>query len=157
MPAALHQVVARIRPLDDVEQEHRADTLAWIASGSPIYRTAKPATPPKHLVAYCVLTDLERRSLLLVDHRDAGLWLATGGRVDVDEDPAEAAKRELREEFAVSPPFLRGIEERPLLVTRTLTAGVSAGHTDVSLWYVFEVSEDDELQPDPRSQPSTLC
>jgi hypothetical protein len=30
-----------------------------------------------------------------------------------------------------------------------VTQGVSAGHTDVGLWYAFEGSENDELQPDP--------
>jgi len=144
------EVIARIVPLDDIEREHQGDTLAWIASGSPIYRTAKPATPPEYLVAYCVLIGPQRRSVLLVDHRDAGEWLATGGHVDVDEDPAEAAKRELCEELVVSSPFLHGLEGRPLLVTRAVTAGVSAGHTDVGLWYAFEGSENEELQPDPR-------
>ncbi len=150
MPAALHDLVAKLIPLDDIEAEHRGATLAWIASGRPIYRTAKPATPPEHLVAYCVLVDPQRRSVLLVDHRDAGEWLATGGHVDVDEDPAEAAKRELHEELVVSSPFLPGLEDIPLLVTRAVTAGISAGHTDVGLWYAFEGSENEELQPDPR-------
>ena len=68
---ALHKTVDRIDPLDELEDAHKADVLTWITSGNPIYRTAKPATPPKHLVSYCVLVDPQRRSVLLVDHRDA--------------------------------------------------------------------------------------
>lgn len=44
--------IASIVPLDDLERLHIADALAWVDSGAPLYRTAKPATPPKHLVAY---------------------------------------------------------------------------------------------------------
>lgn len=149
MATGLNQVVGAIDPLDDLEKAHQADTLAWIASGSPIYRTAKPATPAKHLVAYCVLVDSYRQSVLLVDHRDAGRWLATGGHVDPGENPADAAKRELHEELAVSTAFVDGLHEIPLFVTCSVTGGVSAGHTDVSLWYAFAGSEDDRLHPDP--------
>ncbi len=145
----LLDVVAGVRPLDDRERADQSDTVDWIGSGSPIYRTAKPATPPKHLVSYSVLVDPARSSLLLVDHRDAGRWLATGGHVGVDEDPAAAARRELREELGLSPPFLPGLDNEPLFVTVTVTEGISAGHTDVSLWYVFAGSQDDELRPDP--------
>ncbi|HET6833936.1 MAG TPA: hypothetical protein VFH30_08700 [Acidimicrobiales bacterium] len=57
-------------------------------SGAPIWRTAKPATPPKHLVAYFVLVDSAAHSCLLVDHRLADLWLPTGGHVEPGEDLA---------------------------------------------------------------------
>lgn len=144
------QDVAAIDPCDELERAHKLDVLAWMTSGAPIYRRQKPATPPKHLVSYCVLFDRVRESVLLIDHRDAGLWLATGGHVDIDENPADAAQRELREELGVSAPFLSGAERVPVFITVSVTGGVSAGHTDVSLWYVFEGSEDDELQADPR-------
>lgn len=146
----LERTVKAIRPLDEAEAEDQRNVLAWLVSGDPIYRTRKPATPPKHLVSYCVLVDRTRRSLLLVDHHDAGLWLATGGHVDVNEDPADAAQRELREELGVSSPWLNETDRAPIFVTVSATGGMSAGHTDVSLWYVFEGSEDDELHADPR-------
>src|SRR4051812_44566164 len=41
-----------IEPLDALEHEHLADALAWVDSGAEIFRVAKPATPPKHLVSY---------------------------------------------------------------------------------------------------------
>ena len=45
----------------------------------------KPATPPKHLVSYVVPTDPETGDILLVDHRNAQLWIPPGGHVDPGE------------------------------------------------------------------------
>ncbi len=36
--------------------------------------------------------------MLLLRHRDTGRWVAPGGMVEPDEDPADAARRETREE-----------------------------------------------------------
>ncbi len=137
-------------PHDDLEAEHRRDAAAWIDSGAPIFRTAKPATPPKHLVSYCLLVDAEAKAALLVDHRDAQRWLPTGGHVDVDEHPATTARRELAEELGIDPPFHPATGPAPLFVTVTETAGASARHTDVSLWFVFAGRVTDEIDPDPR-------
>ena len=62
-----------ITPLDELEQQHLAETRAWIASGAELCRLAKPATPPSHLVSYFVCIDGD--SVLLVDHKKALLWL----------------------------------------------------------------------------------
>ncbi len=83
--------------------------MAWIASGVQIFRTAKPDVPPKHLVAYFALVDPAPRSMLLVDHRNAGLWLPTGGHVEPDEDLAATVTREAREELG----HRRGAARRP--------------------------------------------
>ena len=89
----LAEVVREIAPVDNLEARHRLDTLAWIASAVDLYRFAKPDQPAKHLVAYVVLVDLDARSLLLVDHRNAQRWLPTGGHVEPDEDPEASARQ----------------------------------------------------------------
>ena len=131
---AIYAEIAGITPYDELESQHIAATLAWIQSGEQIFRVAKPATPPKHLVSYFVLYDENAKKLLLVDHKDAMLWLPTGGHVNIDEHPRDAAKRECMEELGISAEFWRA---EPLLLTTTVTVGHSAGHTDVSLWYVM--------------------
>ena len=83
--------VASIKPLDEVERIHQADALAWIDSGAPLCRTAKPATPPKHLVSYFAVVDED--NILLVDHKSAQLWLPPGGHVEPGEHPRETVKR----------------------------------------------------------------
>jgi len=129
------QIIEGITPLDALEQEHITDTLNWIVSGAPIFRVQKPDVPNKHLVSYFVMLDEAAGKILLVDHIKSGLWLPCGGHVEVDEDPRETALRECWEELGVSAEFWR---ESPLFITSTVTVGMTAGHTDVSLWYVMK-------------------
>jgi 8-oxo-dGTP pyrophosphatase MutT (NUDIX family) len=145
---AIRRLVEAIVPCDPEETEHRFDVLRWIDAGGPIFRTERPAVPPKHLVAYCVLVDTDMREILLVDHRDAGRWLPTGGHVEVDEHPAAAATREIAEELRITPRFHPGVGADPLMVTVSTTQGRSESHTDVSLWFVFEGASDLALVPD---------
>lgn len=137
----IERLVKAIEPIDEVEAEHKADTVDWIASGAPLFRVNKPADPPKHLVSYVVPIDLEQQKILLVHHRKSELWLPPGGHVDVDEHPKVTAKRELKEELFVDLPFL--IDE-PLFLTVTGTVGRGVSHIDVSLWYLFSADSREE-------------
>jgi 8-oxo-dGTP pyrophosphatase MutT (NUDIX family) len=142
------QAVEQIVPCDDVEARHKADAIAWINSGAQLYRIAKPATPPKHLVTYFVLVDTEHESILLVDHLKAQKWLPTGGHVEPNEDPIATVKREVVEELGVPAKFLPAFGENPLFLTSATTVGLTAGHTDITLWYVLAGSKDDEFSYD---------
>ena len=133
MRSAIRQEVELIQPLDDLEHQTKRDVLAWIDSGVELCRLEKPATPPQHLISYFVVTDGDH--VLLVDHINAELWLPTGGHVDPDEHPRDTALREAQEELSLDGEFLR---EGPIFVTITETVGKTAGHTDVSLWYVLQ-------------------
>ena len=133
--ARLTGLVEHIDPWDEVERAHQQTVRAWLMSGAPLYRTAKPAVPDPHLVTYFVVLDESRLELLLVAHRKAGLWLPTGGHVEPDEDPWQAVVRECREELDVTARPSRTFGEEPFFVTVTRTRGPGT-HTDVSLWYV---------------------
>lgn len=141
MRSTLAALIRTIQPLDALEQEHIQTTLAWIASGASLFRVAKPATPPQHLVSYFVLVDPTQGKLLLVDHKIAGLWLPGGGHVEPDEHPQATVLREADEELSIHAEFLW---DEPLFLTVTETVGATAGHTDVSLWYVLQ---GDSTQP----------
>lgn len=97
---AVHELVYAIRPHDDLEAEHRRDVLHWLAATDDVFRRVKPATPPRHLVAYVVPVDDRDGSCLLGAHRNAGLWLPPGGHVEPDEHPVATARREAAEELA---------------------------------------------------------
>ena len=141
--------VEAISPLDATEHRDRTETLAWMRGGAEIYRRRSPDVPPRHLVAYFALVDVEADAILLVDHRNAQLWLPTGGHVEPDEDPRVTVTRELAEELGIAAPLVTGLTSNPLLVTQTLTQGLDGGHVDVSLWYVVAGDVDDDLTPDP--------
>jgi 8-oxo-dGTP diphosphatase len=148
MRAEIRTLVDEITPLDSVEADHRLDALRWHDSAAEIFRTATPATPPKHLVAYCVLVDTAAQEVLLIDHRDTKRWLPTGGHVEIDEHPRDTARREMFEELHVAPEFHPALGAKPLTVTVTRTQGHSVPHTDVSLWFVFEGLSGAVLAPD---------
>jgi 8-oxo-dGTP diphosphatase len=140
MDADIRTELLSVVPLDRLEEVHLSDALAWVASGAPLCRVEKPATPPKHLVSYFVVLDEDE--LLLVDHKNAGLWLPSGGHVEPGEHPRQTVSREIKEELNLS--VAASEVGPPLMVTCTQTVGATSGHIDVSLWYT--VSGD-------RSQP----
>lgn len=127
-------IVSSISPFDREEIEHISHVQKWISSGAEIFRISKPAIPDTHLVSYFLLLDEVANKILLVDHKKAGLWLPTGGHVELNEHPREAVKREVLEELGIHADFLL---PEPLFLTVTKTVGQTAGHTDVSLWYVL--------------------
>lgn len=131
----IHHLISAIIPYDDVEQEHINDTRLWIKSGAPIFRVQKPDVPNKHLVSYFVLFDDVYQKILLVDHKKALLWLPAGGHIEIDEDPKTTVERECFEELNVTADFW---SPHPLFLTQALTVCLTAGHTDVSLWYVLK-------------------
>ena len=136
------EAVTGIQPFDEIEARQKSDVLDWIRSSAPLFRVAKPADPPQHLVSYFVLVDFEANCMLLVDHLKAGKWLPTGGHVEPNEDPRMTVVRELKEELAITASFAHCTGDRPLFLTSTETVGLTAGHTDISLWYVLKGSKE---------------
>lgn len=144
------RLVRGIDVLDDLEEAHRDDALDWLGTTDDIFRRAAPATPRKHLVAYFLLRDAAAKAVFLVHHRKAGLWLPTGGHVEVGEDPADTVRREAAEELGIEAVFADG-DPHPRFLTVTETVGAAeARHIDVSLWYLLAASRVDRLAPDPR-------
>jgi 8-oxo-dGTP diphosphatase len=139
--------VDTINPIDDLEQAHKNDVVAWVKSGEPIFRISKPDNPPKHLVSYFVLYDPRSMQLMLIDHIKAQLWLPTGGHVEIDEDPRTTVTREAYEELKIAAKFDTVFGRDPVFITVTETKGQGT-HTDVSLWYVIEGDPRDKLAYD---------
>lgn len=136
----IYELVSEIKPYDAQEQEQVAETQAWIKSGSPIFRIEKPNIPNKHLAAYFVMFDEHAQKILLVDHKNAQLWLPPGGHVEIDEDPKETVRRECLEELGVPADFWRA---HPIFLTSTVSAATTGGHIDVTLWYIIKGNHQD--------------
>lgn len=142
----IKKLVLEIKPFDLLEAEHISNATEWINSGVEIFRIQKPDIPPKHLVSYFVLVDPEKKKIMLVDHIKAGLWLPAGGHVEKDEHPNITVEREIQEELNMPANFL---QTNPVFITQTVTVGKTAGHTDVSLWYVLKADSEKEIKYDP--------
>ncbi|WP_040813234.1 NUDIX domain-containing protein [Nocardia concava] len=146
--AVVADIVAGIDPHDELEQRHIAQTLEWLGSTDDIFRRAKPATPSPHLVSYVVLVDPTERGIFLGQHRLAGLHLPMGGHVEPGEHPLTTARREAVEELRIDPNF-DVVGEDPLFLTRTTTVGRTAGHIDISLWYLIRGTRTHQYPLDP--------
>ena len=141
--AAVHGLITAIEPADELEADHRRSALSWLSTTDDVFRRSKPAEPPQHLVSYVVPVAPDDGALLLVAHRNAGLWLPPGGHVEPGEHPAGAATRELAEELGVT-----AAVTGPAFLTVTRTVGLDAGHTDVSLWFTAPIARSATLTPD---------
>jgi 8-oxo-dGTP diphosphatase len=142
----IHQIIASLNPLDELESEHIHFTLKWIESGSELFRIEKPAIPDTHLVVYFVIISPDRNHVLLVDHKKAELWLPPGGHVDPGENPKDTVRREAFEELGIEVEFMF---DEPLLLTVTKTVGNVAQHTDMTLWYILNGNPNENLNFDP--------
>lgn len=143
---AVYDLLSVIEPHDSLEKEHLDGVLIWVESGADMYRIKKPDVPPKHLVSYFTLYDTKADRFLLVDHRLSGLWLPSGGHVEIDEDPRRTVIRECKEELGIEAEFL---SIKPQMVTVTQTIG-QGEHIDVSLWYALKGDVEMELDWDER-------
>ncbi len=135
MNQSLEALVSTIAPYDLIEQKTIKETISWIQSGVPLYRTQKSDVPQKHLVSYFIPVDKDKRKLLLVDHKKSGLWLPAGGHLEAGESPQAAVCRECEEELGVPAQFL---QTTPYFLTAAETVGMVEKHIDVSFWYILK-------------------
>ena len=99
----------------------------------------------RHATASAVVLD-EHDRVLLVHHNKLGQWLYPGGHIDPNEDPAQAALREVREETGIdaeiisdSLPTFTGVAvlPSPFLITEMDVADVRVGpHRHIDHVYV---------------------
>jgi len=145
----VYQAVSRVEPFDSLEAKHIHEVLAWIESGTPIFRISKPDNPYRHLVSYFILYDQLRNLLMLIDHVKAGAWLPPGGHIDPDENPRTTVVREASEELGIKAVFDTVFGNDPLFVTIN-TTNPPGSHEDVSLWYVISGDSTQPLAFDAR-------
>lgn len=142
--------VLAVGPAEEKEAADQAAILSWIDSEAPLFRVAKPATPPMHLCVYFALVDDNANCVMLVDHVKAQAWLLPGGHVDPGEDPRWSVEREAFEELQITPKFHERLGGgQPLFLSITKTRGEHS-HTDVTLWWALKGDIAAEVRLDPR-------
>ena len=152
--AVVRGLVAGVTPWDEREGTDRRQFLEWIDSGQPLFRVAKPATPPQHLAVYAALIDDRDMSIMLVHHLAAQAWLLPGGHVDENESPRVSVQRELREELGIAPAFHPAFGDDPLFLSITRTRGAGS-HLDATLWFGFTFDRSLSMSPDDREFTAT--
>lgn len=85
--------ILRISPMDPAEKADIEQALQWVDQ--------RANSESMHCVVYNLLSNATKDDFLLVHHRKSDLWLPCGGHMTPHESPAEAARRELREELGL--------------------------------------------------------
>lgn len=135
----VHDLVGRLDSFDQLESEHRADTLRWLEGTDDVFRRSKPDVLEPRLVSYFILRDLGYGGYCLsITSRPASgsRQAAISNQMRIPEIwPSGSAGKNSEPDgsFAVD-------LHQPFFLTVTETVGVGAGHTDVSLRFVFEGS-----------------
>ncbi|WP_131746337.1 NUDIX domain-containing protein [Frankia sp. Cppng1_Ct_nod] len=104
-------------------------------------------TTIRHFTASAIVFDDHER-VLLVHHNKLGQWLYPGGHVDPNEDPAQAALREVLEETGVTarivcdPPFAHPavtVHAPPYTILEMQVSDSTIGiHRHIDLVYVLQ-------------------
>ncbi|MBA4249879.1 MAG: NUDIX hydrolase [Candidatus Puniceispirillum sp.] len=150
---SIYNLAGDIPPFDNLEKDHIQDSLKWIASGDPLFRVQKPDVPRKHLVSYFLPLDQDQKKVLLVDHKNAQLWLPPGGHVEIDEHPKDTAIRECKEELDVDAVFW---SDDPFFLTSTAVENHGKYHTDVSFWYILTANSIEDTYNFDQSEFSSI-
>jgi 8-oxo-dGTP pyrophosphatase MutT (NUDIX family) len=94
---ALIELLRRHKPADDTERSNVAQTLKFLAAAAnPLDRNH---FDPGHAVGSALITDPERRHVMLVMHSKLHRWLQPGGHAETGEtDLLAVSRREVLEE-----------------------------------------------------------
>ena len=125
-----------MRPFDAREAADQADIVGWVASGQQLFRTAPPATPPKHLVVYFVPVDAAAGACCLAITASRGCGCRPAVTSRRARTRARPSAREAGEELGISAEFHPALGGRsPFFLTVTPTDDAGS-HLDVDLWFV---------------------
>jgi 8-oxo-dGTP diphosphatase len=138
--------IKTIEPFDETEADEMRSAEEWINSGGAIFRDADYAkADDRHFVTYFPLVDFSSRSIFLVHHKKAGIWLPPGGHIEEGETPSEATIRECREELGIPARF---ISPRPVFLSSVVTRNTNDPHRDIAFWFLLSGSRNDHVMPD---------
>jgi 8-oxo-dGTP diphosphatase len=109
-------------------------------------------TDIRHYTASAIVFDEPHQNVLLIHHNKVGLWLYPGGHIDPNEDPAQAALREVNEETGIhahvisTPAFVHAaVDSHPapwVIVEMTVTDSKVGQHRHIDHVYVCRASAD---------------
>jgi 8-oxo-dGTP pyrophosphatase MutT (NUDIX family) len=106
----------------------------------------------RHFTASAIVFD-DREQVLLVHHNQLGCWLYPGGHIDPNEDPAQAAQREVLEETGIRTQMISDeLFTHPAITTHAppytiiemdVTDATTGPHRHIDLVYVLRAVSGD--------------
>lgn len=129
--AHLIECLATIKPRDALEKYDLECASEMLTGGSF----------GVHAIAYAVILDEDETHVLLVHHRETGLWLPCGGHIEDNEAPADAASRELLEELDIR---AEPVEKEPVFLN--IGPGES-NSTHINFWFAVKVQPGVQMRP----------
>lgn len=100
-----------------------------------------------------LLTDAQPKKVLLVHHKKLGTWMQPGGHIEIDENPIDAAIREVQEETGIDISGYLTVGEKVdeyaflmpsprFIMEQSIPAhGEQPPHFHIDLEYVVEIPE----------------
>lgn len=106
-----------------------------------------------------------KNKVLLRKHDKLGIWLSVGGHIELNEDPNEAAIREVREEVGLNIELVghvRGNYDpgpmyKELIPPRYLGRNRLTGKHEHIVFVYFAHAKDDKINPQHQSDRSDEC
>lgn len=94
--------------------------------------------PQDHFCVYFAAYDPDRSKVFIGLHKKSGTWLFNGGHLDLGEDPAQALRREIKEEWGIEAKISDRTPASLITITKIDNPRVDCKqHFD--LWYPFAV------------------
>ena len=145
MKEKIFDLIASIKPYDEMEQKHLQNISNRLASDEEALPLIAPRNSPKRLLSRFVFFDIDESKILLLNQRKSDLWLPLEGCLHLKKDFAATIKRAVLEKLRMETDLLF---PSPVFLSQRKTGSLTENHIDISLWYILKGCSNTPLEFD---------